>query len=529
MHSRTASPRANQTIERNASLPRLLAGRYLCVAANRGPVHYHLEADRLRSARAAGGLVTALTDIAGYAPMTWVATASGSGDRLVAGHPPPGVAAPGVPRLRFVVASEESLNWFYRRFANPILWFLQHGMWDLIRRPDIVDMMEKGWMLGYRPVNEAFARVIEQEVRGEPRPVILTHDYHLYLLPGLLRKRVPAALLQHFTHIPWPGPRVWEPILPAIRRGLCRGLLGADVAGFQTELSAANFLRCCERFVPEAQVDQTQGEVWLEGRSTRVRAYPISIDPTSLRRLASSPETLQYRERLRPLLGQPTIVRVDRLDPSKNVILGFRAYGLLLERRPDLLGRVRFLAFLVPSRQSIAEYRLYAQEMWREVETVNNRFGREGWKPIEVFYEDNRSQAIAGMALADVLLVNPVADGMNLVAKEGPIVSERDMVLVLSRECGAHTQLGLAAVSIPPRDLEATARALEKALEMPALERRRRLTSLRAAIEAEDLSRWMFHLLKDLLGRASSRAPGGRGLNYETNEEFRPCPGVNRP
>src|SRR5450756_72710 len=118
---------------------------------------------------------------------------------------------------------------------------------------------------------------------------------------------------------------------------------------------------------------------------------------------------------------------------------------------------------------------------------------------------------------------------MNLVAKEGPIVSERDMVLVLSRECGAHTQLGLAAVSIPPRDLEATARALEKALEMPALERRRRLTSLRAAIEAEDLSRWMFHLLKDLLGRASSRAPGGRGLNYETNEEFRPCPGVNRP
>src|SRR5450756_307699 len=210
MHSRTASPRANQTIERNASLPRLLAGRYLCVAANRGPVHYHLEADRLRSARAAGGLVTALTDIAGYAPMTWVATASGPGDRLVAGHPPPGVAAPGVPRLRFVVASEESLNWFYRRFANPILWFLQHGMWDLIRRPDIVDMMEKGWMLGYRPVNEAFARVIEQEVRGEPRPVILTHDYHLYLLPRLLRKRVPAALLQHFTHIPWPGPRVWE-------------------------------------------------------------------------------------------------------------------------------------------------------------------------------------------------------------------------------------------------------------------------------------------------------------------------------
>ena len=153
---------------------------------------------------------------------------------------------------------------------------------------------------------------------------------------------------------------------------------------------------------------------------------------------------------MRSLLGAQTIVRVDRLGPSKNVALGFRAFGLLLERPPDLVGRVCFLAFPVPSRETLEEYRSYAWEVWQAVEAVNTQFGREGWKPIEVFYEDNRSQAIAGMSLADVLVINPVPDGMNLVAKEGSIVNERDAVLVLSRECGAHAQLGSAVLAIAP-------------------------------------------------------------------------------
>jgi len=194
-------------------------------------------------------------------------------------------------------------------------------------------------------------------------------------------------------------------------------------------------------------------------------------------------------------------VRVDRLDPSKNVALGFRAFGRMLERRPDMVGRVRFLAFLVPSRQGIAEYRRYAREVWREVGAVNQRFGRDGWKPVVVFHEDNRAQAMAGMALANVLLVNPVADGMNLVTKEGPIVSDRDAVLVLSRECGAYHQLGAAALSIPPLDLEATAAALERAVEMPPAERKRRIRALRDAIETEDLSWCMHRQLQDLLAR----------------------------
>lgn len=499
MPSPPLSPLRQSPVLRADNMTALLEGHPLYVAANRGPVHYRLRADKLEPTPAAGGLVTALSGVASRVPLTWIATASGAGDRLVARRPAPKAITPGSPRLRYVVASEEALNWFYRRFSNPILWFLQHGLWDLLRRPDLPEVIEKGWMLGYRPVNEGFARVMEQEMEGTRRPVVLIHDYHLYLLPALLRKRVPGALLQHFTHIPWPGPEAWEPLLPPLRRELCRGLLGADIAGFQTETSAHSFLRCCERSLPEARVDHARSTVWHEGRATRIRAYPISIDPQALRRLSSAPEVLRSKERLRPHLGKKTIVRVDRLDPSKNVPLGFRAFGRLLERRPDLVGQVRFLAFLVPTRGSIAEYRRYAQEVWREVEAVNTRFGNDHWKPIGVFHEDNRSQAMAGMALADVLLVNPVADGMNLVAKEGPIVSERDAVLVLSRACGAHQQLGRSALSIPPRDLEATAAALERALEMPAVERKRRATELQAAIEAEDLSWWMQSQLEDLL------------------------------
>lgn len=405
----------------------------------------------------------------------------------------------GTTKLKLVAASEEAFNWHYRRFSNPVLWFLQHGLWEQMRRPGLPSIIKRGWELGYRPVNEAFARAIAEEIGSSHRAIVQVHDYHLYVVPMLLRRLAPGAVVQHFTHIPWPAPGAWQPLPPRIRRDICVGLLGADIVGFQTEASAYNFLRCCERFVPGAHVDYSRGTVWVQGRLTLVRAYPISVDPSALRRLSTSPEALRYKERIRRLGGERTIVRVDRLDPSKNIAMGFRAFGDLLDRRPDLVGKVRFLAFLVPTRDTIAEYRRYAQEVWREVEAVNARFRRDGWRPIEVFYEDNRPQAIAGLALADVLLVNAVADGMNLVAKEGPIVSERDLVLVLSRGCGAHAQLGTAAISIPPLDLAATSVALERALDMPPSERRRRAVALRSAIEGYDLSRWVFEQVDDLL------------------------------
>ena len=482
------------------SLAELLSDRQLFVASNRGPVHYRLRGGIPEARPAAGGLATALSSLANYAPLTWLATASGPGDRLVASRGDTGPAAPGSPSLSFVTPTDDELNWFYRRFSNPVLWFLQHGLWDMFRRPNLDEMTLQGWTLGYRPVNHSYALALERKLQGQRAPVVMVHDYHLYLVPGLLRRRVPEAKIHHFTHIPWPEPSEWERMPAAIRRAVCTGLLGADVVGFQTGSSALNFLSCCDEFVPPARVDFGRRIVRWEGREVMVRDYPISVDVAALRAVADSPEAEEAKSRLSPLLGQRTIVRVDRLDPSKNVALGFRAFGELLKRRPDLLGRVRFLAFLVPSRQNIAEYRRYSQEVFREAEEVNARFGGPGWQPVQIFHEDNRLQSMAAMMLADVLLVNPVADGMNLVAKEGAILSQRDAVLVLSDSCGAHEQLSEGAVTISPRDLEDTVAGLARALDMPVGERRRRARILRWAVESEDLSWWVRAQLEDLLG-----------------------------
>lgn len=493
------APPAVAALEERRGRPLPLEACSLLVASNRGPVQYRLRDQRMEAAPTAGGLVSALAGLAESLPLTWIASPSGPADRLVARRASLLPPARGSTRLRFVDASEEALDWSYRRFSNPVLWFLQHGLWDQVRPRGLQTLIERGWNLGYRPVNEAFARMLASELHQRPGQLVQVHDYHLYLVPRLLRQQASAALIQHFVHIPWPGPEAWQPLPPELRRALWHGLLGADLIGFQTPASAHNFLLGCQRFLPQAEVDLPRREVQLAGQRTRVRSYPISVDPPALRRLAAAAETRYHRERLRPLCGELTIVRVDRLDPSKNIPLGFQAFGLLLERRPELVGRVRFLAFLVPSRGNVAEYRRHAQEVWRAVEAVNGRFGRPGWTPIEVLCEDNRSQALAGLSLADVLLVNAVADGMNLVAKEGVIVGERDPVLVLSEGCGAHTQLGAAALSIPPRDLVATANALERALAMPLRERRFRASLLRAAIEAQDLSWWLDQQLTDLV------------------------------
>jgi trehalose 6-phosphate synthase len=480
-------------------LPNLLAGHQLFIASNRGPVHHRMHDGRVEAVPATGGLVTALSSLTDHIPVTWISTATGPADRLIGSQPALMPARPGSPRLRFVHASDEALQWFYREFANPILWFLQHNLWDRLTCPSLSDTIERGWRSGYRPVNGAHARTLAKEIAGSRRPVVLIQDYHLYLVPALLRKAAPHALLQHFTHIPWPAPGHWQPFPPAMRRQLCEGLLGADIAGFQTEESARNFLRCCERFIPDARVDFDRSTVTYGGHRTLARDYPISVDVDSIRQLSRDWRTILYREQLKPRRGERLIVRVDRMDPSKNIAAGFRAFGRLLELRPDLQGRVRFLSFLVPSRETIPEYQRYSREVWQEVDRVNRRFGRDGWKPIEVFHEENRLKAIAGMALADVLLVNPLADGMNLVAKEWPIVNERDGVLILSQACGAHVQLGRAALSVPPRDEEATALALAVALDMQPGERKFRLAALRNAVESEDLEWWASRQIEDLL------------------------------
>ena len=443
--------------------------------------------------------------------MTWVACAMSEGDRRAADEGIVETPTPGI-QARLVALDRAAYRQYYETISNRVLWFLQHYMWDAVGGPSIDARSYQAWESGYVPANEALARSIVScaEAAGDERPTVMVQDYQLYLAPTTIRRLVPGCTLQHFTHIPWPTVRYWRLLPAAWRTEICRGLAACDIVGFQSRSDVLSFLNCCAEFLPNARVDHTRAEVKVDGRFVRARAYPISIDPTALRRIARSADARRHAERLRADPDVKTIVRVDRLEPSKNIVRGFDAFELLLRRRRDLRGRVRFLAFLVPSRENVPEYRRYREEILQRVKAINRRYG----EPIQIFYENNYTQAVAAMTEYDVLLVNPLFDGMNLVAKEGPIVNRRDGVLVLSEGAGAYTQLADGVVSVTAVDVEGTARALEQALEMGDAERAERATILREAVEREDLAGWMSRQLEDLARlprrRGSARVARGR-------------------
>ena len=484
-----------------AAAATLLGGRRLIIATNRGPVTFSAGPDgRLRPRRGSGGLVTALGQVGRHVPLTWVAAAMSEGDRRAATNPQLLRAASGDDsvRLRFAAVDRTVYEQAYNVIANPFLWFLQHQMWNLPERPVIDAGVMRAWERGYLRLNDAFASAILAQTRGDRQPRIMLHDYHLYTAAQRIRRARPKAILSHFTHIPWPPSSIWQTIAPAIREGIAAGLLANDVVGFQTDRYAHNFLRMVESFVPDATVDYGTSTVRRRRRTIHVRRYPISIDVEATRRIAGSSRARRRAEQLLAGAREQILVRVDRLEPSKNILRGFLAYEALLQRQPRLRGHISFLAFLVPSRTGLREYGQYGRQVQGAVDRINARFSRAGWRPVQIFYENDYSQALAGLSIADVVLVNPLVDGMNLVAKEAVVVSRRDAVLVLSETAGAFDQMAAGALAVAPADVVGTADALATALAMPVAERRRRLARLRRGVEREDVTWWLRRQLEDL-------------------------------
>jgi trehalose 6-phosphate synthase len=481
----------------------------IILASNRGPLEYHFdESGRLEAEGGNGGVATALTSLVPLADFVWIASAMTDGDRRMARagrhHVQVGDHS---CQQRFVALPRRAYRRYYGVFSNPVLWFLQHGLWDGLRRADLAGQIRRSWEEGYLPANRAFARAVVDEVEsGTAPPYVMIQDYHLYMCPGYVREMAPDVILQHFLHIPWPGPDAWEKLPGDIVQAICASLLSADLVGFQTDVSASNFVLTCRHFLPNVAVDASEGAVVRRGRLTRVRAYPVSVDVERLRSQTLSLDFARYRKCLRRLAGKHTIVRVDRLDPSKNILGGLDAFELLLRRHPELTGEAKMLAFLVPSRGSVPEFRRHATQVWRRIAQINARFGCADWQPIEAFAENNYVQALAGMSLYDVLLVNSLADGMNLASKEGPIVNERDGVVVLSTEVGSHRELAEGALSVAPTDIEGTADALWLALTMPEDEKRRRADRLRGIIARNDLRNWLERQSRDLSALADERA-----------------------
>ena len=482
----------------------LLSDRRLILVSNRGPVEHQIAPDgRTDARRGSGGVVTALNALAQMVEFTWVASAIGEGDRTVSENAGGARLQSPLPGhriyLRFVVTSRRTYHKYYNVLCNPLLWFLQHYMWNSPYNPNLDANVHDAWHGGYVEVNKAFAEAVVEETQSDTSPpIVMLHDYHLYLAPGYIRSRLPESTIHHFTHIPWPTPRYWQLLPSFMIRSICEALCSADIVGFQTVHDVRNFLDTCEEFLPESEIDYRQREVYWGGRRTLVRAYPVSINVAEIRRIANSPRALEYGKKLRPMCNENTIVRVDRAEPSKNVVRGFKAYASLLSRHPELQGRVNFLAFLVPSRTHIRQYQRYMDEIQQVITEINSTYGNDEWQPVTTFIENNYTQAIAGMKIYDVMLVNSVIDGMNLVAKEGPVVNGRGGVLILSETTGAHKQLAEGALSVSPADIEGTMDAMYQAITMDAEERERRATILADAIEREDITHWIHSQLDDI-------------------------------
>jgi len=372
---------------------------------------------------------------------------------------------------------------YYNAIANPLLWFVQHSLWGLGARPEIDEATHRAWHDGYVRVNRGFADAVVAQLDNTPNATVFFHDYHLYLAPAFVREVRPDATLAHFVHIPWPAD--WSTLPEEWRRAVHTGLLSNDLVAFHTERWARNFLRSCD-------------DVLGPGPRPRVAHHAISVDPAEFDELAVSAAVLEREASLVATRTERLIVRVDRADPSKNIVRGFHAFELLLELHSEWHGRVSLLALLDPSRERVPEYISYREEIERAVRAVNERFGRDGWQPVDLRIEDDFPQSIAAYKQYDVLLVNAVFDGMNLVAKEGPLVNARDGVLVLSENAGAHDELGEWALGVSPFDVLGQAEALHAALSMDAAERRRRAEALRAHVRENDLARWLRDLLDDV-------------------------------
>jgi trehalose 6-phosphate synthase len=482
----------------------------LVLVSNRGPVTFDPDGS---CTRGGGGLVTALTGLASHRDVVWIASAMTDGDKQKAENSqgePFTVSASGGDEyeVRLVTSEEQAYDRFYNAVSNPMLWFIQHYLWDISNAPDIRQDEVDAFEHGYKVVNEDLAAAVIEQIEGQDEPVVMVHDYHLYTLPAVVRAARPDVFLHHFIHIPWTQPDAWRVLPRAIRDEIFEGVLSNDIVGFHTRSYRWNFLQCC-RDLMDLDVDFERGIVRHDGRDVWVRAYPLPIDYEATRRVAASERTAELEAELKRRRRDHVILRVDRADLSKNVLRGFTAFDEFLQAHPEFLERVTFIAQLMPSRMDVPQYQDYLQRIERLVAEVNHRHGTPDWMPIQLKLRDDLEEAVAAYKNYDAMIVNAMFDGMNLVAKEGPVVNERHGVSILSENTGAHEELGEFALSVNPFDIKETADAIHAALTMSAQERERRWRGLRDVVTARDPGDWIDEQLADIADkRAAAATPG---------------------
>jgi len=469
--------------------------RLLLVASNRGPVSYQRSDDgSLTASRGGGGMISGLTSglaaAASDGGVLWLCTALTDADREAAGL---GARADahGEPAVRMLDIPPAIFDAAYNGIANSILWFVDHLLFDTPNQPVFDAQFRRDWD-AYRAYNEAFAGALAEESRAGTR--VLIQDYHLALAPRMLRDLRPQARIAHFEHTPWAPPEYYRMLPDDVAAAILDGMLGADHAGFLAERWASAFLDCCEAVLGARVIRGSGGggRVSYRGRVTDVAVHPLGVDAAALRERAAADDVRAAVGTLAGLAeGRQLIVRVDRTELSKNIVRGLAAYRELLAHRPQWRGKVTHVAFAYPSRSALASYRGYTERVHELAAEINAEFGTPDWQPLLLEVKDDYPRSLAASRLADVLLVNPIRDGMNLVAEEGPILSERGCALVLSREAGAAALIGDDALLVNPYDVTATADALHAGLSMPIPERRRRSAAIAVAAQAHAPQRWL--------------------------------------
>jgi trehalose 6-phosphate synthase len=477
--------------------------RLVLVASNRGPVSFGFaENGSLTARRGGGGVVSGLTSglaaAAADGGVLWLCAAITDADREAARRGERADSGPGEAPVRMIDIPEDMFDAAYNGIANSVLWFVHHLLFDTPNQPRFDAEFRRDWA-AYVAYNKVFADALADEYATGTR--VLIQDYHLALAPRLLRDRHPGARIAHFEHTPWAPPDYYRLLPDDVAAAILDGMLGADHAGFLAERWAEAFLDCCEA-VLGAEVSRRgggAGQVSHRGRVTNVAVHPLGVDGEALRARGQEADVRAAAEVIAELAaGRQLIVRVDRTELSKNIVRGLAAYRELLASRPQWHGRVMHLAFAYPSRSGLAEYRDYTARVHELAGEINAEFGTPDWRPLVVEVKDDYPRSLAACGLADVLLVNPTRDGMNLVAEEGPILSERGCALVLSREAGAAALIGAEALLVNPYDVSATAEALHTALCMPPGERSRRAAAMASAASARAPRYWLAEQLDAL-------------------------------
>ncbi|MET7904470.1 trehalose-6-phosphate synthase [Streptomyces sp. NPDC005336] len=476
----------------------------ILVASNRGPVSYALgEGGSLTAKRGGGGLVSGLSAIGPDAGAVWVCAALGDGDREAARRTERGhlsTADTGGQQVRMLDIAPEVFAAAYNGIANSVLWFVHHLLYQTPVEP-VFDAEFGAQWAAYETYNAAFADALAEE--AAEGAVVLVQDYHLALVPGILRERRPDLRIGHFSHTPWAPPDYYRLLPDTVAAQVLRGILGGDRAAFLTERWATAFADCCAAVLGAEVVREGGGAataVRFEGRETLLGVHGLGADAEFLRQRSRQADVDERLTNLRAQIGpgRKSIVRVDRTELSKNIVRGLLAYRRLLETHPEWRERVVHVAFAYPSRQDLTVYRDYTERVRLIADEINAEYGTEGWQPVALHVKDDFARSLAAYRLADVALVNPIRDGMNLVAKEVPVVSEQGCALVLSREAGAYAELGEDALVVNPYDVEATAEALHEALRMGDGERAERTKRLAAAATALPPQAWFLAQLRAL-------------------------------